>query len=172
MHRNLRRLAALCVLGFAGIAQAQVTTKVEIVGAVAHPMTLSLDDLKQLPARTMDERRVVGEGSAREEQVRRHEGVLLRDLLDKAQIVESARHDKRRSVVVATASDGYRAVFSWAELYLTSIGDGVLVVTARDGKPLDDREGRIALVSLRDTNTGPRHVRWLQRLEVVRVGAE
>jgi predicted neutral ceramidase superfamily lipid hydrolase len=85
-------------------------------------------------------------------------------------VVEAVRHDKRRTVIVATASDGYRVVFSWAELYLTTIGEGVLVVLARDGKPLDDREGRIALVSLKDTHTGPRHVRWLQRVDVVRVG--
>ena len=152
-----------------GMSQAQVD-QVEVVGAVAHPMSLSVDDLRQLPVRTVEERRAVGEGNAREEQLRRHEGVLLRDLLDKAEVVEAARHDKRRTVIVATASDGYRAVFSWAELYLSPVGDGVLVVVARDGKPLDDREGRIALISLRDTSTGPRHVRWLQRLEVVRVG--
>ena len=30
----------------------------------------------------------------------------------------------RRSVVIATARDGYKAVFSWAELYLSPIGDG------------------------------------------------
>ena len=98
--------------------------------------------------------------------------MLLRDLIDKAEIAEDARHDNRRSVVVATASDGYRAVFSWAELYLTSVGDSVLVVFEQDGKPLDDREGRIALVSLKDTPTGPRHVRSLQRVDVVRVATE
>ena len=46
----------------------------------------------------------------------------------------------------------------------------MLIVLERDGKPLDDREGRIALISLKDTRTGPRHVRWLERLDVVRVG--
>jgi len=57
-------------------------------------------------------------------------------------------------------------VFSWAELYLSPIGDGVLVVYERDGAPLDDNEGRIALVSLKDTRPGPRHVKWLQSVEL------
>ncbi len=52
------------------------------------------------------------------------------------------------------------------------MGDGVLVVFEQDGKPLDNREGRISLVSLKDTPTGPRHVRWLQRVDVVRVAPE
>ena len=30
----------------------------------------------------------------------------------------------RRSVVIATERDGDKAVFSWAELYLSPIGDG------------------------------------------------
>jgi DMSO/TMAO reductase YedYZ molybdopterin-dependent catalytic subunit len=172
MFRALSRIALLAFLCTSGVAQPQVTTRIDVAGAVAHPLSLSVEDLKQLPIHKMDERRSVGDGNAREERVRHHEGVLLRDLLDKAEIVEGARNDKRRSVVVATASDGYRAVFSWAELYLTSIGDGVLVVFEQDGKPLDDREGRIALVSLKDTPTGPRHVRWLQRVDVVRVAPE
>jgi hypothetical protein len=45
----------------------------------------------------------------------------------------------------------------------------VLVVYERDGAPLPDDEGRIALVSLKDTRPGPRHVKWLQAVEVIRV---
>lgn len=76
------------------------------------------------------------------------------------------RMDFRKSAVIATASDGYRVVFSWSELYLSPIGDGALVVYERDGAPLDDSEGRIAPVSLKDTRPGPRHVKWLQSLEL------
>jgi hypothetical protein len=47
-----------------------------------------------------------------------------------------------------------------------SLGDGVLVVYERDGGPLDGTEGRIALVSLKDTRPGPRHVKWLQSIEL------
>jgi hypothetical protein len=103
---------------------------------------------------------------------RNHEGnipaYITRDnyVADRAKPVEKKRMEFRRSVVIATASDGYRAVFSWAELYLSPIADGVLVVYERDGAPLDDNEGLIALVSLKDTRPGPRHVRWLQSIEL------
>jgi hypothetical protein len=92
----------------AGIVLAQVTTKVEIAGAVAHPLSLS-DNLRQLPVRQMDERRSVGNGNARQEQVRHHEAVLLRDLLDKVEIVDAARYDKRRSVLIATKTSTRRS---------------------------------------------------------------
>jgi len=42
----------------------------------------------------------------------------------------------------------------------------VLVVYERDGAPLDDSEGRLALVSLKDTRPGPRHVKWLRSIEL------
>lgn len=42
----------------------------------------------------------------------------------------------------------------------------MLVIHERDGKPLDDREGRIALVSGKDIRGGPRNVHWLNRVDV------
>ena len=75
----------------------------------------------------------------------------------------------RRTYVVATASDGYVAIFSWGELLNTPVGAGVLVAFDRDGVPLRDGEGAIALVSLADQRPGARHVKWLSRIEVKRV---
>jgi hypothetical protein len=82
---------------------------------------------------------------------------------------DQAQPPPRRTIIVATASDGYKAVFSWAELFNTTIGDGVPIVYERDGAPLGNDEGRIALVSLKDIRPGPRHVKWLSAIEVVRV---
>ena len=49
------------------------------------------------------------------------------------------------------------------------IGEGVLVFFEKDGAALNDFEGRIAMVSSKDTRTGPRHVRWLKQIDVVRI---
>ena len=109
-------------------------------------------------------------GVAAPETARRYTGCLLRDVLERAKPVEKNRFDLRKSIVIVTASDGYRAVFSWAELYLSPIGDGALVVYERDGAPLADAEGPLALVSLKDTRPGPRHVKWLRSVELRAVG--
>jgi len=168
------RLWLTCFLGAvlagSGLAQTPgtVTTALVVKGNVATEATLSVDDLKRLPVQRFDDVRSVrdGAGGTAPETTRRYVGCLLRDVLDRAKPVERNRLDFRRSVVIATASDGYRAVFSWAELYLSPIGDGVLVVYGRDGAPLADDEGRISLVSLKDTKPGPRHVKWLQSIEL------
>jgi len=63
-------------------------------------------------------------------------------------------------------------VFSWGELYNSPVGAKVLVAVDREGAPMRDGEGRFALVSLADEKFGPRHVKWLNRIEVRRVEEE
>jgi DMSO/TMAO reductase YedYZ molybdopterin-dependent catalytic subunit len=172
MRTAERLLAAVivAVLAASALAQSkgQVTTSLTVKGSVEREIALSLDDLKSLPVQRVDDIRTVSEtgATAPTEVTRHYVGCLLRDVLERAKPVEKGRFGFRRSVVIATASDGYRAVFSWAELYLSPIGDGVLVIYERDGAPLADDEGKIALVSLRDTRPGPRHVKWLQSVEL------
>jgi DMSO/TMAO reductase YedYZ molybdopterin-dependent catalytic subunit len=173
--RVLSRLVAVCLLTVLSLVDpgraqpaGEVTATLTVKGNVERELTLSVDDLKGLPVRRVDDVRSVRDSAAAadSEVARHYVGCLLRDVLESAKPVEKRRFDLRKSIVIATASDGYRAVFSWAELYLSPIGDGALVVYERDGAPLADDEGRIALVSLKDTRRGPRHVKWLQSIEL------
>ncbi len=93
-------------------------------------------------------------------------GVRLASLVDAAGLTETARADWKNLLVTVTATDGYRAQFTWAELTNTAAGQGVLVLFERDGQPLDAREGRIALLATGDLRQGPRHVRNALRVEV------
>jgi DMSO/TMAO reductase YedYZ molybdopterin-dependent catalytic subunit len=142
-----------------------------VSGNVESKLTLGTSDLQRLAVqRVEDVRQIKTEGKAKDgEQTRRYTGVLLRDVLTSAKPIEKERHDLRRSVVIATATDGYQAVFSWAELFLSPIGEGALVIFERDGAPLPASEGPLALVSLRDMQPGPRHVKWLAKIEIRRI---
>ena len=93
-------------------------------------------------------------------------GVRLFALLEQAGLAERDRFDWRKTVVVAIARDGYRAVFSWPELANTAAGAQVMVCYERDGAPLSAQDGPLAILAPGDTRTGPRHVKWLQRIEV------
>ena len=70
--------------------------------------------------------------------------------------------------VLATAGDGYQALFSLAELDPAFGGSQVIVADTIDGKPLFAYQGPFRIVSPRDTR-GARSIRMLQRLEVVRL---
>jgi DMSO/TMAO reductase YedYZ molybdopterin-dependent catalytic subunit len=150
-------------------AQPAAPDSLVVKGNVERELTLSLADLRRLPVQRVEDVRVVRDAAASasaSETAQRYTGCLLRDVLDRAKPVEKQRMDLRKSIVVITAADGYRTVFSWAELYLSPIGDGAFVVYERDGQALAASEGPLALVSLKDTRPGPRHVKWLSSVEL------
>ena len=75
-----------------------------------------------------------------------------------------------RKVVVATARDGFQAVFTVAECF-QGMGPGeVLVVWAVDGKPLAPADGPLRLAVLTDAEPS-RSLRQLKKLEIVDVVA-
>jgi DMSO/TMAO reductase YedYZ molybdopterin-dependent catalytic subunit len=142
-----------------------VSEKLVVAGAVKTPLALGVDDLKAFPAEQITTvsvtRRVDGKEIASTAR-----GVRLSAVLDRAGLAAADANDWKHTVVLATATDGYRVVFSWPELFNGEGGASVLVVFERDGAPLGEREGRIAMIAARDLKTGPRSVRWLNRLDV------
>jgi hypothetical protein len=126
---------------------------------VAALSALPQTELKDVPMRCSPEREK-GTPSA-------YGGVLLRDLLNQAAIDVEEHHSRNRTYVAVSASDDYSVVFSWHELFNSATGDGVLVVLRKNGQPLGE-DGRIGLISARDTFTCGRHVKWLNRIEVLR----
>lgn len=146
-----------------------VTTSISVSGAVEHKLTLDVDDLKKFPPQLLGETKVICQSGANKGNLENLKGVLLRDILEKAKFISPAPNDVRKMAVIASASDGYKAVFSWNELFNSPIGDGVIVFFERDGKSLGENEGRIAMISAKDTRTGPRHVNWLKEIEVRKI---
>lgn len=146
---------------------APTSLKLKISGMVEQPLELSWTDLRQqppvalpdIPVRTRDGALVATKSG--------YEGIPLIALLDRVRIQRTDPAALKRAVVVAKATDSYVATFSWNELYNSPIGGDVYVLTGRSQQPLDEDEGRIALLSLRDTRTGPRHVRWLNELNIL-----
>lgn len=151
-----------------GLAQF-VTERLSVSGFVEHKLDLSVDELRKFPAEDVLEIPVVSQVPAKAGTTETFRGVLLRTLLEKANILSPGHNDLKRIVVIAKASDDYAVVFSRYELFNTAVGDGVLVYFEKDGKPLADDEGRIALISAKDIHLGGRHVRWVNAIEVRKV---
>jgi cytochrome c551/c552 len=145
-----------------------VTESIAVSGLVAHPLKLSVDDLKKFSVQQASEVPVVCLSGADRGKLTSPKGVLLRDILTKASIV-TKNHDGNKLVVVASASDGYRVIFSWNEIFNSPLGDDILVYFQKNGLPLGDDEGRIAMISGKDIRNGARHVKWLEKIEVRKV---
>jgi DMSO/TMAO reductase YedYZ molybdopterin-dependent catalytic subunit len=165
-----RYVAYLILLVFPHLCWSQQPATLTVSGNVAASAVLNLEQLRGLSPSAIVDTRAGSEQNKDKGASRTYVGVLLRDILKEARITEPEPRGLRKSIVIVNARDGYRVIFSWAELYLTPIGDGVYVAYERDGAPLPPSEGPLALISLADTSPGPRHVKWLQGIEIRMVG--
>lgn len=142
-------------------AVANTSKTIEIGGEVARPFTLDGEALARMPRKTVkaSAHGVEGEWG----------GVALIDVLRAAGApVDAALRGKNLSLYVSvSAADGYRAVYSLAELDPGFRDDGVLLVDQRDGKPLSAEDGPFRLVAPAEKRPG-RWVRQLTRIVVLR----
>jgi DMSO/TMAO reductase YedYZ molybdopterin-dependent catalytic subunit len=131
-----------------------------VKGEVKQVLRLAAADLKAMPRVKVTAKD--HDGTARE-----YEGVALQTLLAKAGVPQSGdlRGKNMTLVVVAEAGDGYRAVFSLAELDGDFAGAQVLVADLQDGKPLDAQHGPLRLVVPGDKRQG----RWVRMLKTISV---
>lgn len=95
------------------------------------------------------------------------EGVSLVALLGKAGALpsEPLRGAGLANYVLITARDGYRAVYSLAELEPTLGNHKVLLVDRCDGKPLDDEDGPLRLIAPQES----RPARWVRQVQSITV---
>ena len=138
----------------------------DVTGLVPRPVVLTLAALERLPRHDLGPTQVLCYSGRPVAQVDSYVGARLVDVLDGCGLSERPRSELKRCVVVARGDDGYLAVFSWNELYNSTIGDKVLVLYEKNAEPLDAHLGRICLISANDARLGPRHLRGLLQVSV------
>ena len=177
MHRNIR--ACVAVLLAAVVAQvlpsappahaqaAPTAAELRINGAVSTPLVLTVSDLKKMPRKTIS---VVNPHNKKTET---YEGVLLEELLHRAGVPqgEQLRGASMATYVITGAEDGYRVVFSLAELDSGILESEVIVADTMDGAPLGTKEGPFLLVAPHEKRPA-RWVRMLKSITVVRAEAQ
>jgi hypothetical protein len=97
--------------------------------------------------------------------VKKFSGVPLKDILSKAGATQGID-----VVILASAPDGYRALFSYGELFLRPEGERILVADTLNGIRLDEN-GRFILIPPDDL-AADRDVKALEKLEIVTIPAK
>ena len=141
----MRTLFLALLLSTTLFAQSQAT--ISVGGNVPRPVTLTTEDLAKMPRA----------------RIAAYDGVWLHEILTKAGLEPGT---DRAGYIVASGSDGYRAVFSLAEADPTVTDTQILVADKANGQALTGRDGSFRLVVPGDIR-GVRSVRQLNRIEVV-----
>ena len=162
----LSALPDVCAQTAQATASASVA-ELRIGGEVSTPLVLTVADLKKMPRKTLS---VV---NPHDNKTETYEGVLLEELLKRAGVAqgEKLRGALMATYVIAEAEDGYRVVFSLAELDSGVLDSDIIVADTMNGEPLAPKQGPFRLVAPHEKRPA-RWVRMLKSITVVRAAAQ
>ena len=164
-HSLLLLLFSTALVCPCALAQSSpVRAQLGIGGDVEKRLSLTREDLLHMPRKTL---KVMNPHENKEET---YEGVLLAELLKRAGVPQGAqlRGAAMATYVQADAADGYRVIFSLAELDADFQDSDVIVADTMNGAPLDDKTGPFRLVVPHDKRPA-RWIKTVQSLTVVRI---
>jgi len=145
------------------------TENFSIEGKVKKSLTVSLADLSSYKSYAIDSIVITNHLGERRSSLKNVKGVLLKDILSKMEIDAETPKVLSEYYFVCIASDNYKVVFSWNEIFNSNTGKSVYILIGHDGKPASASDNRIALISPRDEMTGRRYVKGLQKIIIERV---
>jgi hypothetical protein len=145
----------------------QPTNAFKITGKVKNEKTITLSDLKKYNSVELKDVNISC-SSKNEEKARTIKGVLLKNILDSVSFQYENRGVLNEFYFLFVASDGYKIVFSFNEIYNTETGNNLYIVTEKEGKDIVDMENRILVLAASDIKAGRRNMKWLDRIVVCR----
>ncbi len=160
------------VTGFGAFGQEhrdlKPTTSFVISGDVKAPATVLIADLKKWKEFSIGDVIITNHLKEKKSEANELKGVLLKDVLSAVEINSESPKVLSEYYFTCKANDGYTVVYSWNELFNTSVGDSVYIITEKEGKQATTMNDSILMLSPKDFATGRRHVKALQSIEVKR----
>lgn len=153
-----------------GISQTtpKPTSTITINGKVKAPKTFTIGDIKKLSSHNIGDVVITNHRGEAKGTAKELSGVLLTQVLEQLELDAESPKVLSEYYFSCIASDAYRVVFSWNELFNTAVGNSVYIVTGKDGKPIEESDESILMISTQDTRTGRRFVKNLETILVGR----
>lgn len=159
--------AATCTI----YAQQKITPteSFSVSGAVKNNVTFTIRDLDKFPKTPVNDLIIYNHAGEIKDTLRGMKGVLLKTVLSSVKYAYEKPRELNGFYFVLKASDGYKAVFSWNEIYNTEAGNQYFIITEIQSKTADQIANRIIFLSTADLKTGRRYIKGLSEIEVKRV---
>ena len=167
MHNMKYTLIALLFLAFT--AKAQESKQFIIEGKVKTPLTITLDNLSAYKTVRLDSMTIFNHLLQRKSSIKNIKGVLLKDILAKVEIDAASPKTLSEYYLVFTATDNYKVVYSWNEIFNSPTGNQILVLQDYDADPAKAEKGNIAIITPSDFATGRRFVKGLSKISILQV---
>jgi hypothetical protein len=146
-----------------------LTQSFTITGKVKEGKKFTLEDLRKFTTHDIGDIAVSNHKGESKGTAKGLKGVLVRDVLETVTLETDNPKLSSGYYFVCKAADGYKAVYSWNELFNTATGESAYLVLEKEGKPMDGHEDNILMISSKDVRTGRRYVKNLETIIVGRV---
>jgi len=130
---------------------------------------ITFEQIRRLPAHSLDSVRIYNHTGAYRSTLKNIQGGLLKDLLKDITFPVESPKALSEYYIICEATDGYKVVFSWNELFNTSVGDHTLLVTNIEHASQGKEKGPYVLLSTGDVATGRRYVKGLNYIHIKRI---
>ena len=169
MKNRLIVVFALSTFICYGQLKVNPTEAFTVIGKVKKEVTFTISDLQNYESKKISDVVIsnhLGEVKGTSKYLK---GILLKDILSRIEFDAESPKVLSEFYLTCIANDGYKVVFSWNEIFNTSTGDNLYLITSKDGKELKDMDDRILIISTTDFKTGRRNVKGLAKIIVDRV---
>ena len=164
-------LATLLLISLATFGQRKVepTGTLRIYGKLKNELIFTTSNLDTFPTKAIDDIVVTNNHGETKKTVKGMKGFLLKDLLATADFQTAKPRELNEFYFVLIASDNYKVVFSWNEIFNTEIGNNLYVITEKEGKRIKEMDERILVIATTDFKTGRRYIKGLDKIVVKRL---
>ena len=157
------------IVGVSHAQQIKVTSSFTISGEVFSPLTVSVMDLKKWKEVPIGDLVITNHSGEKKSEAKGLKGILLKEILQTVEIKSESPKVLSEYYFVFAASDGYKVVYSWNELFNTTVGESVYLITEKNGKTITDMDDSILVLSTKDFKTGRRNIKGLTSISIMRV---
>lgn len=157
------------VISFSGFGQKpETTTSFIISGEVKTSATISLSELSKFSEVSIGDITITNHLGEKKSEQKSLKGVLLKDILNTVEINNDNPRVLSEYYFVCKSSDGYKVVYSWCEIFNSSAGESVYLITSKNGQGAKEMKESILMISPKDYKTGRRYLKSLSAIEVKR----
>ena len=145
------------------------TNQFTITGKIKTELKFTLADINTYPVVTIKDASIINHLGEVKENLHNLKGIALKPLLEKIEFLTEKSKDLSQFYLTFVASDNYKVVYSWNEIFNSETGNNLFIITEKDGKKLKDFDDRILTITTTDFKTGRRYVKALDKIIVSRV---
>lgn len=159
----------LLLLSCVGTLTAQPATDFfSVIGQVKKELRFTVEDLEKRPSVSVPDVVITNHVGEKRGIASKLKGILIKDLLKYMELAEDNPKLFSEFYLIFIASDGYKVVYSWNEVFNSPVGDNLYLITSKDGKALKDMNERMLVLTTTDYRTGRRFIKGLSKIAVER----